>query len=328
MPKVTKSKYFTIENKLGLKAVLSSVGAGVKSLRVHYKPLIMEYADEIDYLNAPGYFGKTLCRVAGRIPTTITINGKTSHLPDATNGDNICLHGGTFNSPSFKEFEGELIKNEKEEKVIFTYFSKDGENGFPGNVTLRVIYSIPADKCEFKLEFEAETDEDTPISFSNHMYFNLDRDLDINDNLFQVLADRRCDFAQGTLLIDKRIPVSEAFDFRKMSKLGPKLDAVIKEAPKVGTLDHTFLFEKVDYSIPQVVLENDRIRLETYTTFEGVNFYVDNFLTKDKFVNRDDFKTRRAIAIEPQMCVYPLENIILKAGDKLHKEITYKIIEK
>lgn len=322
-----KSDYLTIHNDKGLEATLSTLGAGVKSLTLHGEPLILELKEDKDYLGSNQFFGKTLGRVAGRMPSEFKLGQKTFNLP----GDEqkICLHGGIFEGLSFRNFKNAVQERDGYVATGFHYDSPEGEAGYPGNLSLNVLYLMKQDELEFSIYYEAYSDRDTYLSLSNHMYWNIFHSKDVNDYKLQVNASRTGAFKEGTQLIIGSQPVPDCLDFRKMTDLKTKLDQIQKDLGKNMTLDHTYLLDDVNINKPAVILDTPKLRLETYTDFDAVNFYVDSSHNPWDFKNRDDIRVgeRRAIAIEPES--FPtLDNIFLEAGKVYRHKIIYKLYEK
>jgi len=128
-----------------------------------------------DYVRNPKYFGAIVGRVANRIKdASFEIDGKQYFL-DKNEGNN-CLHGG-FESWSDKVFEAKTFCDEEKAGVIFERVCKDGEQGFPGNLTVQIIYTLKKEsikgESEFIMEFKASTDKKTPVNIINHSYYNL-----------------------------------------------------------------------------------------------------------------------------------------------------------
>ena len=322
-----ETSYVTLDNGNGLVGKFSTLGAGVRSLTLDGKLLILEFEDEQAYLGSTGFHGKTLARVAGRIPDTFMIGGKTySVLGD---GQHICLHGGCSESLTYRNFEAVKEEDENEVRVIFHYLSKDGEAGFPGNLDTKVTYSMPKDGTNtLKITCEAVSDKDTLVSFSNHMYWNVFNSESVNDYVLQVKASKIGTFKPGTLLVVGMEDVPSCYDFRTPAVLKDKLDQIEKEHPEIGTLDNTYVFDE-DADDPKVIMDTEDIHLEVSTDFDSINFYVDSCLAPYRFTN-GEFLThalRRAIAIEPE--TFPLlSNIVLKAGDKYSHSMSFKIDRK
>jgi aldose 1-epimerase len=320
------SRFLSITSNKGLKGTFSTFGAGVRSLTLNGKPLILELADPNEYLLANQFFGKTLGRVAGRIPDKFTIGDHTySVLGDK---DHICLHGGIMESLSFRNFEGTLITSPEGNSIQFTYLSKDLECGFPGNLEVKVTYFIPNDRNELTIRFEAKADKSTPVSLSNHIYWNIFNSDNVNNYRYYVNASKYGVFKKGTQLIVKTANVPACLDFRKKPLLKTNLDLIEKEIPEIGTLDHAFLLDEVTSTKPQAILDTEHLTIECYTDYDCINNYVDSSLSKINFTNGKGLTTarRRAIAIEPEM--YPLDDLVLKGGNTYSHFMTYKLISK
>lgn len=321
-----ETEYVTLDNGRGLVGKFSTLGAGVARLTLDGKPLILEFADEQAYLGSTGFHGKTLARVAGRIPDVFMLGGKTySVLGD---NDHICLHGGCGESLTYRNFEASEEEDDEEVRVIFHYLSPDGEAGFPGNLDTKVTYAMRKDSDTLRITCEAVSDKDTLVSFSNHMYWNIFNSESVNDYILQVKASRIGSFKPGTLLIVGMEDVPECYDFRAPSRLKEKLDAIEKEHPEIGTLDNTYIFDE-DAVGPKVIMDTKDVHLEVETDFDSINFYVDSCLAPFEFTNGAylTHAVRRAIAIEPE--TFPLmSNLVLKAGEKYCHTMTFRIEKK
>lgn len=320
------SKWVDVSTQSGLDVRLSSVGAGVYSIVYKGKRLNLVLSDPKAYLSSPQCFGKTLGRVAGRIPCHVEVDGKPLDLIEEMQG--FCLHGGTKQSLTYVPFETEVENDGKKATVRFHTLSKDGAARFPGNLDVTVSYVFDDEEATFEIVFDAVSDKDTPVSFSNHIYWDLDDDNDVSNQVLYIGADRYgTDDGKSQLVtgIDKVIP---CLDFEKPTRLGDKLDVVEKTLP-TKTIDHTFVFRKVETNLPQVTLENSRTKLSLYTDFEALNVYVDASLTPVKFQNGSDMiHTRRGIALEPQQFTFNHDHLILKKGERLHHWIRYVIESK
>ncbi len=321
-----KSKYICLDNHKGLKCVFSTLGAGVRSLTLFDEPMILELKDEETYLSSPQLFGKTVSRFIGRIPSTVDINGKKYDLEESTPG--ICLHGGYAKSMIYVNYEPEIVETEEAIMVIFHGYSKDGECGFPGNLKVNVTYCISKDLNILTIKYDAESDKDTILSLSNHMYWNFPGTKNVDDYKLQINASRYGTFRDESQLINGAAMVPGYLDFTSMASLKEKLDQIEENIPQIGTLDHTFLFDHVNDLQPQVRLCNDEYDVECYTDYDAVNLYVDSTLSEVDFTNDDDLihEKRRGIAIEPQQFV--LDHFILKAYEKYSHFITYRIKKK
>lgn len=317
-----KTDFIEVENGR-LKLVLSSVGAGV--WEVFYDGRLINLAPKKDvYVEDTQFNGKTLARVAGRIPCNIQIDGKEVHLKEQQQG--FCLHGGKLTSLSFKEFDYQIVNEENKTSVIFNMIDPDGANGFPGNLDTTVTYEFIPGKTQFTIRFEASSDKDTIVSFSNHLYWDINQKEDISDDTLFINASRWGTNDGKSQLVTGIDEVPSCMNFTKPSLLGPKLDEIEKKIWE-GTIDHLFVFDKVQEDKPQIVYEGGKIKLSVYTDFEAANLYADASCSKYQFENSKDLilRKRRALAIEPQQISLGLSHILLKAGETVEHYETYVI---
>lgn len=166
---------YTLENDKGMEVEVISIGATLTKITApdyegNYENVILGWKDLNVYEAHPGNFGAIVGRVAGRIyKGTATIGGKTYHFP--INTFKNTLHGG-INGFHTKDWEGKIINEENQICLEMTYLSKDGEEGFPGNVNVKVTYILTNDN-RVAIDYEATTDQETIINLTNHAYFNL-----------------------------------------------------------------------------------------------------------------------------------------------------------
>lgn len=321
-----KNDFISLDNHSGLRAVFSSYGAGVYSLRLDARPLILECESEDEYLSSLAFYGKSLGRVAGRIPNQFIINSKVYSLPEIELG--LSLHGGKFKSFSFQTWDYKVIDDDEEAAVEFSYISKDGENGFPGQVKTKTTYSMPkGGKNILRIRLQAETSEDTLVSLSNHMYWNIFSSKDVNPYILDVKSSKIAVFKPNSLLTCGIQDIIDDVDFRGGKRLKEKLDRLKNSETNLKTLDHTFVLDKCDG--PQIVLSTNDVILKTRTDFDSVNIYVDSTCKPVKFKNRESLSTseRRAICIEPQK--FPsLNNLLLRKGDVFDHYFEFEIERK
>lgn len=311
-----------VDNELNLKATLCSYGAGVCELSFKDKPVILELEDFSDYMHSSAFYGKTLGVVAGRLKKDGILDGEEYHLaPDGS--FDFSLHGGKMNSISFKNWSTSVKDSAKKLAVSFAITTRKGENGFPGKARIVITYEFAKNKDSFKLIQKANTpSEATFVGLSNHMYFNLGSTQDISSYYLKMNCDKVA-VTDDTLLITGVRDITEALDFRKASKLNPRLDWIEKHDFK-KTIDDTFLF---DSNPGKVTLKNSEITLTLTTDYPAMNIYVDNSMSPLKFKNRDDFGMRRGIALEPQMFLFDRDTITLRKGEKYRHVSEYKFKE-
>src|SRR5690242_18051599 len=168
----TPVELYTLSNAKGMQAAIMTYGGAVVSLTApdrsgRYDDIVLGMDGLPGYLAGVPYFGALIGRYGNRIGhAQFQLNGKTYNLPK-NDGDNT-LHGGIkgFDKRVWtaKELSGPALE--------LTYVSKDGEEGFPGTLTAKVVYTL-TDQNELKIEYSATTDQDTVVNLTNHSYFNL-----------------------------------------------------------------------------------------------------------------------------------------------------------
>jgi len=235
--------------------------------------------DNLDgYLGEHPYFGATVGRVANRIAKgKFTLDGKEYSL--ATNNGPNALHGGIkgFNRVVWK---AEEVDNPAGPSVKMTYLSPDGDEGYPGNLSVSVTFTVTAHD-ELKIEYTATTDKATPINLSNHSYFNLGGKTDesILGHELTLAADRYTPVDDTLIPTGEIAPVEGTpLDFRKPTAIGDRIGQ-LKGDP--GGYDHNFALNDASGALAFAARVFDpktgRV-LEMATTEPGVQFYSGNFL--------------------------------------------------
>ena len=336
------TEIYTLKNENGLIAKVTTYGATLVEMHIPDKDGIL--ADVVNgFDNVAGYegygnqyFGCTTGRVCNRIAKgKFTIDGTEYTL--ATNNDPNHLHGGGDKALSKQVWQAEQLKGQN--AVVFTLTSPDGEEGYPGNLSMKVTYTLTNDN-ELRIDYEATTDKATPVNLTNHAYWNLagagtgtilGHELTLN-------ADRY------TPTDDTLIPTGEvedvdgtALDFRQPTKIGdriPDKDATKTEDAKTATLgyDHNFvvngtageqrLAARLSHSASGRVME-------IYTDQPGIQFYSGNFLNGQAGKGDTTYPFRGALCLETQH--YPdsvnhtnFPNTILKPGETYRTTTVHK----
>ena len=251
---------------------LIELGATIQGLRVkdregRWREVVLFHDSLEDYIEKPGYWGAVCGRHANRIAgAAFTLNGRRYQLEPNDNGNN--LHSGK-DGFHHKIFAG---VSEDESSVSFRYFSPENEQGFPGNMFVKVTYRI-SDEGGLLIEYVTTTDEDTIWNLTNHAYFNLAGADTILDHTLQVAADFY------TPVDDVLLPTGEIlsvcgtpFDLRDPTLLRDRIGTG-PNALKDG-FDHNFVFRKSP-GIPDATLycSETGISMDVFTTLPGVQVY-------------------------------------------------------
>ena len=327
-----KVTLYTCTNANGLVMKLTTYGAIVVSLETPDRDgklanITLGFDSIEGYMPRHPYFGATVGRFCNRIAKgKFTLDGKEYQL--ATNNAPNHLHGGDagFDKVLWK---GRTVKTDDAVGVEFRYKSKDGEEGYPGNLKVAVVYKL-TNKNEFTVEFTATTDKATPINLTNHNYWNLagagsgtihEHELTVSADKFLAVDDTL--IPTGDLTDVKNTPL----DFTKAKKIGTDL-AKIKSDP-VG-YDHCFVLRKQDGKLNLAARVKDpksgRV-MEIYTTQPGLQFYTGNFL--DGSESNGGFKQYEAFCLETQH--YPdspnqpsFPSAILKPGETFKQTTVHR----
>ncbi len=326
---------YTIKNSNGMELKVSEFGATLASLKVpdrdgNFYDIVLGFDDLEGYIKDASYQGVIAGRYANRIAKgKFTLDGKEYTL--ATNDGENHLHGGTEGFGK-KVWKGEEIKEDDGVGVKLTYLSKDGEEGYPGNLENTVKY-ILNNNNELKIVLESKTDKATIVNLTNHAYFNLKGEGNgtILDHKLQLNA------TAYTPVDDGLIPTGEVknvegtpLDFTELTPIGSRIDQLDKKFH--GGYDHNFVLTKSDEPLSMVckVVEPESGRvMEIYATMPGVQFYSGNFLDGFKGKGGKAYNQHYAFCIEPQY--YPdspnhpnFPSPILRPGEERKQTIIYK----
>lgn len=286
MPDGKQVKIFTLTNKHGLTAKVTEYGAILVSMETPDKAgrtadITHGYDSLEGWLTNTSYFGATVGRFGNRIKDgKFTLDGKEYQL--ATNnepgGIPCALHGG------LKGFDKVLWSGKitPDQTVEFTYTAKDGEEGFPGNLTTKVTYSLNDDN-ELKWEAKAITDAPTILNIVHHSYWNLSGDptTSINDHVMMINADGYLPTNVGLIPTGEIAPVTGTpMDFTKPTVIGERVDADFEALKFGGGYDHAWVVEKGDGLRLAARVKDPKTGrvMEVSTNQPGVQFYGGNFL--------------------------------------------------
>lgn len=339
-PEGEEIEIYTLLTSGGMLAKVMTYGATLTELHVPDRngalaDVVLGFHDLDGYLKGRSYFGCTTGRVANRIAGgKFTLGGKEYTL--ATNNPPNHLHGGDRGLDK-RIWKARITETEGDPAVEFTYLSPDGEEGYPGNLSVTVVYTLTAENG-LRIDYTATTDKATPVNLTNHSYFNLSGagNGTILDHELTLMAD------QYTPVDDTLIPVGEirpvggsVMDFTKPVAIGARIDEVPGAPP--GGYDHNYVLNSQDRSLAPCARVHDphsgRV-MEVSTTEPGVQFYSGNFL--DGTVTGKGgkvYEQRFGFCLETQH--YPdsvnhpnFPSTILEPGDTYRQTTVYKFTNK
>ncbi len=318
---------FVLKNKNGMEVCITNFGGRIVSVMVPDKDGVMRDVvlgfDSIqDYIKFPSDFGATIGRYANRINQgKITVDGVEYQLPRNNYGH--CLHGGP-KGYQYQVFDARQLSNQVLE---LTYLSKDGEEGFPGNLTCKVTFSLTDDDA-IDIRYSAETDRTTVVNMTNHSYFNLDGDPSKSnlDYLLTIDADAYTPVDSTFMTTGEIVSVEGTdMDFRTPTAVGARIDNDFEQLKNGKGYDHNWVLNtKGDITRPCATLESPvtGIVLDVYTNEPGIQIYAGNFLDGTLTGKKGIVYGRRAsVCLETQK--YPdtpnkpeWPSALLKPGEK------------
>jgi aldose 1-epimerase len=279
--------YF-LKNKTLFEAGITNYGGTLVSLKTpdrngEIADVILGY-DTLDaYQNGQKYFGATIGRYGNRIANgTFVLGGKEYRL--TKNEGQNSLHGGLggFNK---RVWTAKDVSSDAGHALAITYFSKDGEEGYPGNLSVQVVFTVSADRNELKIEYNASTDKSTVVNLTNHAYFNL-----AGQGRGLILDHQLTIPAQNFTPVDANlIPSGElrsvggtCFDFLKPLAIGARIDQDNEQLSFGKGYDHNWVLNRADaesLSLAAEVYEPQSGRtMQVLTTEPGIQFYSGNYL--------------------------------------------------
>jgi aldose 1-epimerase len=338
MPDGQKVLIYTLVNNNGLKAKITEYGATLVSLEAPDKDgkladVVLGYASLDGYLKGDPFYGKTVGRFANRIAKgKFSLEGKEYTL--AINNTPNHLHGGPKGYHSVV-WKSEIIEKEGHQALKFTYHSPDGEEGYPGNMDIEVIYTWN-DENGLVIDYKATTDQSTIINLTNHALFNLKGECN-GDILGHVLTLNASKFTpvDSTLIPTGELrPVAGTpLDFTTPHAIGERIASDDEQIKKGMGYDHNWVIDRKDSSLILAVTlvepESGR-KMEVYTTEPGMQFYTGNFID-GKFVGKTNkpHEYRCGLALEAQH--YPdapnqptFPSVVLKKGEVYTQTTVYK----
>jgi len=323
---------YTLTNKNGIVVKITNYGGIITSIVMPDKngkagDIVLGYDSLNSYIAKNPYFGAIVGRYANRIANgQFSLEGNKYRLA-ANNGKNH-LHGGIkgFDKVIWNASE---IQDSSRVGLVLTYLSKNGEEGYPGNLQVKVTYTLN-NHNELETLIEAETDALTPVNLCNHTYFNLsEADTNVLGHILTVVADRFTEVGDDLIPTGELPSVSStAMDFRVATAVGSRI-AQVK-----GGYDHNYVLRKNagEYALAATLFDPRTGRqVEIFTTQPGVQFYSGNFL--DGTINGKGNKIygkHYGLCLEtqhfpdsPNQPSFP--NTILKPGECYSERTVYKL---
>jgi len=331
----TKIAHYTLTNSNGLNVKLIALGARIVEMNVpdaqgKLANITLNLPNALAYENHTAHFGGVVGRYANRIAKgKFKLDGKTYELA-RNNGPNH-LHGGLKGFDSMlwdsKESEGPT-----EVSVEFTHNSKDGEEGYPGNLVAKAVYTLN-DANELKVEYSATTDKPTVVNLTNHAYWNLGGvgSGDVLGTELEIAADEYLPIDKTSIPTGKLKTVKKTvFDFTTPQTIGSRIGELKKDPNGTRGYDHCYAVRGKNGVLRLAAKARDPKsgrKLEIWTTEPGVQFYVGNFL--DGSAENGGYNQHAAFCLETQ--AFPnspneskFPNTVLRPGETYHSVTVHK----
>jgi aldose 1-epimerase len=301
---------YTLKNHSGMEAKITNYGGIVVSLRApdragRFDDVVLGYDSLAGYLKETPYFGALIGRYGNRIGRgTFTLNGQEYAL--ATNNGKNHLHGG------LKGFDkvvwgAEQMETPAGPSLVLKYLSRDGEEGYPGNLRVQAVYTV-TEANELAVEFSATTDKPTVVNLTHHSYFNLagaTSPTTVLDHVMMIDADRFTPIDSGLIPTGElRDVTGTSMDFRIPTAIGARINAADEQLRLGLGYDHNWVLNKKEQGMRLAVRVEESTTgrvLEVLTTEPGIQFYSGNFL--DGTIAGKGGKTyvhRYGFCLEPQ----------------------------
>ena len=305
----TKIEAVTLTNGAGMSARIMTLGASLQSLMVPDKTgrkedVVLGYDTAQEYLTRPNFFGASVGRYANRIAKgKFALDGKTYTL--ATNDGPNSLHGGPRGFDK-RVWKIDSAASGADAKVVMSYVSADGEEGFPGELKVTATYSLN-EQNELRLEYRATTSKPTVLNLTNHSYFNLSGSdaRDVMGNMVTLHAARYTP-VDATLIPtgERRAVAGTPFDFRAPHRVGERIRDAKDQQIRFGRgYDHNYIVDGAPGALRPAAVVSDPVSgrtMEMSVNAPGIQFYTGNFMDGTFFGKGGRaYRQGDAICLEP-----------------------------
>jgi aldose 1-epimerase len=335
-PEGRSVELYTLRNSKGMEAKISTYGGIVTSLKVpdrngKFGDVVLGYDNLDGYLKSSPYFGALIGRYGNRIAFgKFSLDGQTYML--ATNNGANSLHGGVQGFDKVI-WTARPLPTANGPSLILTYVSQNGEEGYPGTLSVTAIYSITEDN-ELRVDFSATTSQKTVVNLTHHSYFNLRGSGDVLDHVVAINADKFTPVDSGLIPTGELRPVKGTpFDFTTPHRVGDRVNADDEQIKLGNGYDHNWVLNKQGHELSFAAMAYEPTSgrvLEVFATAPGVQFYTGNFL--DGTITGKGgwtYQFRDGLCFEPQY--FPdspnhpaFPSTELSPGQKYHETLIYK----
>lgn len=346
LPDGRQTHIFTLQNSKGFRADIADFGGTVVRLFAPDKhgamaDVVLGFDNAAQFQKQSPYFGSLIGRYGNRIAHgRFTLDGKTYTLAanNQPGGLPCHLHGGLIGFDKVIWTARPFLRD-GHPALELTYRSKDGEEGYPGNLDVTVVYTV-TEKNELRIDYTATTDKATPVNLTNHAYFNLQGEGvgTINDHVLMINASRTTPVNAGLIPTGAVVPVAGTpFDFTSPQKIGARVGADNEQLKFGGGYDHNWVLDRKGGSLELAATVHEPTSsrfMEVLTTEPALQFYGGNFLD-GTLVGKSgrNYPHRSGFCLETQH--YPdspnqpgFPNTILRPGQTLQSTTVYRFSAK
>jgi len=320
---------YVLSEENGITVSIISYGATVRSIILpDGKDIVLGFDKIADYERHDKYMGATIGRCANRIGNgRFILNGNEYKLA-INNGPNH-LHGG-INGFDKKVWNGGVKNNSVELSIC----SKDGEEGYPGNLKVKAVYKLTESKLE--IDYYAVSDSDTIVNITNHTYFNLNghNGDNVENHVMKIFADEFNDIDGDGCSSGKISSVSNTcFDFREGKEIGKDINDDCEQIKFGAGFDHNFILKKEYSSMIKkaAMVKSNDVELTVYTDQNGIHFYSGNYLD-GKVLGKEGTKYEKSSGFALETQNWPdsinhsnFPNAVLKKGDLYYRKTIFNI---
>ncbi|MBT3318576.1 MAG: galactose mutarotase [Clostridia bacterium] len=324
--------YYTLENKNGMSVTLTNYGATLMSVITpdkngNFDEVTLGYDDVQGYKQGKCFFGATVGRYANRIAGGRFALGDEQYTLARNDGNNH-LHGGIVGFDKVIWDEAAYSND----SVTFSYFSPNGDEGYPGNLNVTVQFSLD-DVGELKIHYTATSDKDTVVNLTNHAYFNLagHKSGVINEHLMMINAERYTPLDNGGTASGEIAPIKNTpFDFSEFTAIGDRMNDENEQLKFGSGYDHNYIINGSGYRLAAKAFEKSSGRLmSVYTDKPCMQLYCGNFLDAESGKDGATYNIHDAFCLETQFAPdapnqESFASAVLRAGDTYDYTTAYR----
>lgn len=290
---------YTLRNASGMRIEISDLGATLVSWFApdrdgHLADVLLGHDTPADYLNGSAFMGAIIGRWANRIRDGRFMLDGVAYQAERNEGANH-LHGGSAGFHR-QRWRAEVA----DDALVMTLHSPAGAAGFPGNLDVTVRYALN-DAGTLSIDYEARTDAPTPVSLTNHAYFNLGNDASIRDHEISIASDTYLAIDARSIPVAREAVAKSVFDLREPASIGARLDASHPQLALAGGFDHCYVLGE-DAQEPRTVAvlfdPSSGRELSVATDARGLQFYSGNYLEGVSARNGSRYRKHAGLCLE------------------------------